>query len=144
MSSIQPPPIQEQLANNLGVATLPWILFFNQLFEGDTGINWTPTFTDLTTVGTPTITGRVYRLSRRICFFRVTITPGTSTTSTAGTTYINNFPLTFANDGICFAVSGGNGSNSGHVVASNNRIFVPAWTAVTVPLTVVGMAEVRP
>jgi hypothetical protein len=47
-----------------------------------------------------------------------------------------------SNDGICFAVSGGGGSVSGHAVAANNRIFVPAWTGVTVPVHVIGIVEV--
>ncbi len=144
MSSITPPPIYERLNDSAGKSTIPWVLFFNNIFEGDTGEEWVPQFTDLTVSGTPTITGRYYRLSRRIVFFRVTITPATSTTSVAGTTYINNFPVSFSSDGICFAVTGGLGSPSGHVVASNNRIFVPTWTGVTVPVTVVGLAEVRP
>jgi hypothetical protein len=143
LSSVQPPPIYEKLSDNAGKSTLPWVLFFNNIFQGDTGTDWTPQFTDLTVSGTPTITGRVYRLSRRIAFFRATVTPATNTSAVAGTTYINNFPLTFTNDGICFAVSGGLGTGSGHVIASNNRIFVPAWTTVTVPVTVVGMGEVR-
>ena len=144
MSSIQPAPIQEKLSNDLGFANIPWILFFNDIFEGDTGVEWTPTFTGLTTVGTPTYSARIYKISRRLAYFRVTITPATSTTSTAGITYINNFPFTISGDGICFAVSGGNGSPSGHVVAASNRIYVPSWSAVTVPLTIVGLCEVRP
>jgi len=124
-----------------GFPTLPWVLFFTGIFNGDAGTVWTPTFVDLTTVGTPTFDAKYYRLSQSIVYFRITITPSTSTTAVAGTTYIDNFPLAFRADGICFAVSGGAGSPSGHVVASNNRILVPAWTAVTVPLTIVGMVE---
>lgn len=143
MSTVKPAPIYDPIVDNEGKANLSWILFFNQLFEGDSGSTWTPTFTSLTTVGTPTITGRYYRLIRRICYFSVLITPATSTTSTAGTTYIDNFPLTFVGDGACMAVSGNLGAGPGHIVASSNRIYVPGWTAVSVPLTVVGMGEVR-
>jgi hypothetical protein len=139
--SNQPPPIQEQLTDDQQALTMPWILFFNQNFTGDLGTSWTPTFTSLTETGTPTITGRYYQISQALCYFNVTITPATDTTATAGTTYINNFPLTASSNGICFAVSGNLGSNSGMVVASNNRIYVPAWTAVTVPLTIIGIVE---
>lgn len=141
--SLDAPPIRDRVVDKNGFSTLSWALFYNSLFEGDAGQSWTPTFVSLTEVGTPTITGRIYRLLRRIAYFSVLITPGTNTSAVAGTTYIDNFPLTFTGDGICFAVSGNLGTGSGHVVASNNRIYVPAWTTVTVPLTVIGIAEVR-
>jgi hypothetical protein len=137
-----PPPSGDQVVDKDGFMSLSWLLFNNGIYEGDTGTDWTPAFTSLTQTGTPTITGRYYRVLRRLCFFRVLIVPGTDTTSTAGTTYINNFPLTFTSDGVCFAVSGNLGATPGHIVASNNRIYVPAWTAVTVPLTVIGIGEV--
>lgn len=138
---MQPPPIMNPLAEEGLVATMPWILFFNQVFTGDAGEDWTPTFSSLTTTGTPTITGRYYKISQFLCFFKITITPATDTTAVAGTTYVDNFPLTASGDGICFAVSGNLGTNSGMVTSSNNRIYVPGWTAVTVPLTVVGIVE---
>lgn len=30
----------------------------------------------------------------------------------------------------------------GHVVASSGRIYVPAWTTVSAPITVIGIGEV--
>lgn len=140
--SVQPPPIYERIAGEDGKAPLPWVLFMNQLFNGDSGTSWTPSFTNLTEVGTPTITGRYYRLSQYLTFFRVLITPATSTTSTEGSTYINNYPLLFSNDGACFAVMGGLGA-AGHIVSATNRIYVPKWTTVTVPLTIIGIGEAR-
>lgn len=142
MTAPTPPPVRDQVIDGEGFATLPWVLHFTQLYQGDTGEAWTPTFQSLATSGTPTITGRYYRIIRRIAFFWVRIVPGTNTSATAGTTYIDNFPLTFTSDGICFAVSGNLGSSAGHIVASNNRIYVPGWSAVTVPLTIVGIGEV--
>lgn len=141
--NISPPPINDFVIDQEGKANLSWILFFNSLYEGDTGEEWTPTAVSLGSVGTPTLTGRYYRIGRRLAYFRIVITPATSTTSTAATTYIDNFPLTMAGDGICFAVSGGTGTNSGHCVSANNRIFLPAWSAVTLPISIIGMAEVR-
>lgn len=141
--SIAPAPINDFLADQEGKANLSWILFFNSLYEGDTGTAWTPTAVSLGSVGTPTLTGRYYRIGRRLCYFAITITPATSTTSTAATTYIDNLPVTMSNDGICFAVSGGTGTNSGHCVSANNRIYLPAWGPVTLPITVIGMVEVR-
>jgi len=138
--SLQPPPTQEVLVEQeTGFATLPWLLFFNQTFAGDAGVQWTPTFTNLTVTGTPTITGRYFKLSRFIGVFWVRITPATDTSSVAGTTYIDNFPLNMAADGFCVAVSNGVGSSSGHVVATNRRIFTPTWTALTNPVQIVGL-----
>lgn len=143
MTGVSPAPIYDQVIDEEGKANLSWILFFNSLYEGDTGTEWTPTFTSLTEVGgSATITGRYYRVGRRLCYFRVLITPVTNTSATAGTTYINNFPITFSNDGFCVAMTANTGSNAGHVVASNNRIYVPSWTTITTPITVVGVAEV--
>lgn len=141
--TIATPPNYAKISDDSGKAALPWILFFQGLSNGDTGEDWTPTFESLTEDGTPTIEGHFYKLSKYLVFFRVSITPATSTTSTAGTTYIDNFPLQFSDDGICFAVSGGLGSSSGHIVASTNRIYVPAWTTVTVPLTIIGIGEAQ-
>lgn len=140
---INPPPIYDYLIDQDGKANLSWILYFNSLYEGDTGTEWNPTFVSLTSVGSPTITGRYYRIGRRLCYFHVIVNPATSTTATATTTYIDNFPLTMAYDGLCFAVSGGSGTNAGHAIASTNRIYVPSWSAVTVPVHVIGMVEVR-
>lgn len=142
MSKVSPPPTYNPLIEDQsGNASLRWILFFNSIYTGDTGTDWTPTFTNLTTVGTPTITGRYFRISQNLVYFSVVITPATSTTATAGTTYIDNFPLDITTDGACLAVSGGAGTPAGQCVASNNRIYVPAWSAVTVPLTIIGLVE---
>lgn len=143
MTSIKSPPIYEPLADSTnGIASLPWILFFNSLFTGDTGEVWTPSFTNLTVVGNaPTITGTIYRIGRSLAYFRIKVVPGTNTSSVAGTTYVNNFPLIMTADGACLAVSGLLGSISGMCDQSSNKIYVPTWTTVTVPLTVVGIVE---
>lgn len=147
MSSIQAPPIYEPLFEAAPpgqqedpIASLPWILFFNSVFTGDAGTVWIPLFSNLTEVGTPTITGIYYQIGK-ICYFRVSIIPATSTTSTAGTTFINNFPLKMSGDGACIAVSGLLGSTPGMCDSASNNIYVPAWNAVTVPLSIVGLVE---
>lgn len=140
--TVTPAPIIEPVIEESGLPTIPWISFFNSLYEGDSGEVWSPEFTNLTTVGTPTITGSYYRIGQFLTYFRITVTPATSTTSTAGTTYVGNFPLTFAGDGACLAVSGLLGGSAGMIDRASNRIYVPAWSAVTVPLSIVGFAEV--
>ena len=144
MSNLQPPPIQEPVTDETGALPMPWVLFFTNLFQGDTGTEWTPTFDNLTQVGgSATITGRYRYISRQLVYFSIRIVPATNTTATAGATAVNNFPLTLASDGAVFAVSGLVGTGSGMVNASDNKIYVPAWAAVTVPVTVVGIAEVQ-
>ncbi len=142
--TIEAPPITDMLIDQAGMARLPWVIFFNSLFEGDGGTAFTPAFVSLGSTGTPTLSGRYYRLNQRFCLFFITITPATDTTSTAATTYVSNFPLSFALDGVCFASTGSGAVQSiGGVRASDNRIYTPAWSAVTTPLTVVGFGVVR-
>lgn len=134
------PPIQDVLIEQNGLPRIPWILFFSSLFEGDEGTSFSPNFVSLTTVGTPTITGRYYRINQRVCLFFISIVPATSTSSTGATTYVDNFPLRFVNDSVCL-VSTGSGAvqGIGGIRASDNRIYPPSWTAATQPLTIVGL-----
>lgn len=141
--TITPPPLYDPITDKEGYPPKSWMEWLTAVYDGDVGDTWTPAFTNLTTVGSPTITGRYYRLLRRLCYFSVLIVPGTNTSAVAGSTYINNFPLTFTGDGPCFAVTGLLGDGPGHIVASNNRIYTPPWTTVTVPLTVIGIGEVQ-
>lgn len=137
----KPAPITQSVIDDNGLPTLPWTLFFNQSFEGDSGENWEPTFQSFT--GTAEFQGRYYRLSQYLVFFRVTITPSGNTSTSAGTTYIDNFPLQFTSDGFNTVVSGTAGGSIGMNVQSSNRIYVPAWTNVSVPLTIIGIGEAR-
>lgn len=140
MSNLKPPPIYDEMIDQSLKATISWSLFFDAIFRGDNGTSWTPTFTSLTEVGTPTITGKYFRVGALV-YFWVKIVPGTNTSAVAGTTYINNFPLTLRSDGANLAVSGLLGSNAGMCDSATNRIYPPAWTTVTVPLTIVGLVE---
>lgn len=137
------PPTQHPMVDGRGVATLPWVQFLNNVFIGDRGTDWTPNFVNLTQVGVPTIRGRYYMISKSLAYWRVDITPGTNTSATAGTTYIDNFPKVINGNGACHAVSGLLGSSAGMIEASSRRIYVPGWTTVTVPLSIVGQMEVR-
>lgn len=122
---------------------MPWVLFFNGLYNGDIGTDFTPTFENLTTTGTPTFSGRYIKLTQQLVYFRIDITPnGGTSTSTAGSTKAS-FPIPFSNNGICFAVSGLAGSTAGMVNKADNKIYVPSWTAVSVGLTIIGIVEVQ-
>lgn len=137
------PPLYDPLVEESGKANLNWTIFFQNAANGDAGEVWTPTFQNLGTSGAPIFTGRYYQLSKYIGYFTATIDPnGGNTTSTAGTTYIDNFPLPFTGDGIVFAVSGNLGDGPGHVVAASNRIYVPGWSAVSIPLKIIGIGEI--
>ena len=139
--SVQPPPIYETISNDEGKAELPWTLFFNQIYDGDAGTLWTPTFQNLTATGTPTITGRYYRISNYLKAFNITITPDTDTSSTAGTTYCDNFPIATNGNGFCVAVGGVLSVGTGIVQNLTGRIYPPAWTSVTVPVSILGIVE---
>jgi len=144
MSNYNPAPIQTPVTDtdivtkrNNGICTLPWVSFFNSLFTGDTGTSWTPTATNLTIVGAaPTITGVYYR-SGQFIDFRIRIVPGTNTSSTAGTTYFS-VPFNINADGANTIVSGLLGGGNGMCDSATDRIYPPAWSTVTIPLTIVG------
>lgn len=138
--TVSPAPITQPIIDEKRLPTLPWTLFFNQSFNGDAGEEWTPTIVSLTG-STTSVTGRYFRLSQYLVFFRMTITPSGNTSSTAGTTYVDNFPLSFSADGFNTVVSGTTGGAIGVNRASDNRIYVPAWTNVSVPLTILGVGE---
>lgn len=137
-----PAPITQSVIDENGLPTLPWTLFFNQSFEGDAGQDWTPSIVGLTG-STTSVTGRFYRLSQYVTYFNVTITPSGNTSSTSGTTYIEGFPLIFSSDGFNTVVSGTAGGSIGMNRASDNRIYVPAWTNISIPLTILGIGEAR-
>lgn len=137
-----PPPIIDILTEDNGKARLPWILFFNQMYQGDLGTAWTPTFQNLTEVGgDATIVGRYYQITKGLAYFRIDVTPVTNTSAVAGTTYVDNFPLAASANGVCASVSGTGGGALGIVRASDSRIYVPAWTTVTDTVTILGMVE---
>lgn len=136
----EPAPITQPVIDANGLPTLPWTLFFNQNFNGDAGQDWTPVIAGLTG-NLDSIAGRFYRVSQYLTFFRIILTPNGSTSSVAGTTNINNFPLTFNFDSFNTVVSGSTGGSIGMNRASDNLILLPTWTNVSAPLTIIGFGE---
>lgn len=144
MSNISPPPNNDPVTDEDGLVSMMWMMFFNGMYQGDTGTDWTPNFQNLTSVGTPTITGRYYMISRQLAFFRVRIEPSTSVSATVGLTAIDNFPPQIISDGACLAVSGlTGGSAPGMINAADQKIYIPALSAVSVPVTIIGLVEVQ-
>lgn len=137
------PPIFDSVVDENGKARMSWVLFFNSLFIDDVGASFTPTFTGLTeSGGAATKSGYFYKVLRRIVMFRVGITPVTSTSSVSGTTYIDGLPFIPIADGFCVVVSGNTSAAIGVVKSGTNRVYLPAWTTVTTPITVIGFCEV--
>jgi hypothetical protein len=144
MSIDAPPIIHPVLQGDNKPADIRWIDFFNQIFEGDAGTSWTPTFISMGSTGTPTYAGRYWRIGQNLVYFSITVTPATNTTSTAATTYCDNFPLQFSVDSVCLAGTGSGAVQAiGGIRANDNRIYPPGWSAVTVPLTIVGFGVAR-
>lgn len=135
-----PAPITQSIVDEDGLPTLPWTIFFNQRYEGDSGTSWTPEFVSLTG-NLSSLTGTYYQISQHLTLFTINIEPDGNTSTTSGTTYIEGFPLTFNNDGFNTVVSGTAGGAIGMNVASTGRIYPPAWTNVSLPLTIIGIAE---
>lgn len=148
MSIYNPPPTyqqivdtDEQLPQAKGKATQPWIIWANNVVSGDPGELWTPTFSGLTEVGTATKTGLYYIISNSLVYFRITITPATSTSSTAGTTYVDNFPLTITSPATFGVVAGNANAALGTTSVSGNKLYTPTWSALTGMIVLAGLVE---
>jgi hypothetical protein len=140
MSKAQPPFYHPIIEPN-GKCNAGWTEFFEDVYTGDRGTTWTPTFNGLGTTGTPTITGKYFKITSGLVYFWVKIVPATNTSSTAGVTFIDNFPLNINNDGAVFAVSAGVGGSNGHALTGTTNIYPPGWTNLTTTVTIVGLIE---
>lgn len=139
MAKLNPPPTYQQIADgDTGKVTLPWLLFFDQVFAGDTGQSWVPIINGLGETGTPAITGTFYQFGN-LCYFSIVIIPATNTSSVSGTTYCTNFPLTIVSDSPNFAVTNAPSSVSSMCDSSTNRIYFPTWTNITSQITISGL-----
>lgn len=136
------PPKTEELIDEQKFTTLNWLSFFDSLATGDTGTTWTPNFVGLTEVGTATKTGKYWRLSKSLVYYRLTITPGTNTSAVNGTTYCDNFPLVITNDGANLSISSFTASPAG-TTSADKRIYTATWTTIASPIHIIGIAEVR-
>lgn len=135
------PPKTEPITDRDRFASLNWLVFFDQVADGDAGTTWTPNFVGLTEVGTATKTGVFYRISKKLVFFRIGITPTTNTSATAGTTYCDNFPLTILSDGASMSISGSTAGLAG-ITATDKRIYTATWSLITNPINITGLIEV--
>lgn len=138
MTSSLEAPIKAKIANDIGIVTPTWTEYFAQLTNGDVGTSFTPTFSNLSSTGIPTISG-VYYQNQGFTDFYVKIVPATDTTSVAGTTSFI-VPFTVSADAGCWAIQGA-GAGIGAVNATSQTVFPPSWTAATVPITISGRVK---
>jgi hypothetical protein len=103
-------------------------------------LNWyeegtfTPNFTGLTVVGTPTYTGRYTRVGR-VVYFSVRIQSTTTTASTVGVTVMTGFPFVIATgeNTVLSAINNGtlatlpNGAVS--ISGGSTTAYLPTWSA---------------
>ena len=146
--SQNPPPLLQPIITKpdgsaAGGLSLLWALFFNQIFQGDAGVKWTPTIQNLgTSNAAPTTTGQVYKISQYLTYFRFTIIPaqGGTTTSTVQKTYVDNFPYVMSGNGICGSVASQEGGSLGMCEKATGKIWLPAWNT-SADVTIIGMVE---
>lgn len=131
-------PISDRVIDDSAKCRPVWVEYFASLSNGDVGTTWTPTITNLTSVGTPTISG-VYYQNQGFTDFFVKIVPGTNTSSTAGSTAFT-LPFNVVADAACHAVTG-NASVPGAVNASSKTVYPPSWSNLTTPVTISGRVK---
>jgi len=136
--SISQAPIADKLLDDSGKLRPTWVIYFGELNRGDVGTTWNPTIVNLTSTGTPTITG-VYYQNDGFTDFAVKIVPATDTSSVAGSTTIA-VPFNVTADTIVNVVSSG-GYDFGRIISSSKTIFLPTWSLITVPLTITGRVK---
>ena len=123
---------------------------FMREIRGDRGATepatWTPTWTGLTVVGSPTYVGTYTRIGRLV-FWQVVITAGgaNTTASTLTTTFINNLPfisrLTFPNVRVINNNTGVDLGN-GYIVIATNDAYTPTWAATNADIIISGWYEI--
>lgn len=131
-------PTADKALDESGKFRPTWVEYFAKVNTGDVGTTWTPVFTGLTTVGTPTITGAYYQ-NGGFTDFTIKIVPGTNTSSTLGVTTVA-LPFTVVADTGANVISSTNAA-IGVVNASGRILYLPTWTLVTVPITITGRVK---
>lgn len=126
----------EKKGAGYGKPRLPWIRWFQDLQQGDRGNGFVPIISGLGGVGTPVVAGAFYSNMGWTDFW-IEIIPGTSTSSVAGVTYFE-LPVDVKVGAPNFATSGAVLIGAGAIDAGTNRIYTPAWTGVTQPITITG------
>lgn len=94
--------------------------------------SWTPTWTSLTVVGTPTYTGTYVKIGRMVtCELNITST--TTTASTVNVTTFTGLPYAIAGSANVTACNGANATSYGVgliVATAGGTVLTPTWPAV--------------
>jgi hypothetical protein len=131
-------PISDKLLDDTGKLRPSWVVYFSSLNQGDVGTTWNPAIVNLTSVGTPTITG-VYYQNSGFADFAVKIVPATNTSSVLGSTTIA-VPFSVVADTVVNVVTS-TSSALGVIIASSKTIYLPTWTLITAPVTITGRVK---
>ncbi len=143
MSNLEQPPYRTPISDG-SLFTGIWQKWLSQLFSNSSAssVVWTPVVTGLT--GTATVTGAINRIGGLI-YFQSLITPATNTTSVLGTTYLS-LPYVASAYGSLTAqkVSSRISLGIGQVDINTSRVYTPAWSAVTEPISINGFVQIVP
>lgn len=130
-------PIRDAMVDDGRKCRPSWADYFSALDSGDVGTSFTPTFTNLTVNGTPTITG-VYYQNQGMTYFAVKVVPGIDTSSVFGSTSFT-VPFNIIADTGCNAVAGISVSQG--VVTTGKLVYTPTWTNLAAPVTITGLVK---
>lgn len=100
---------------------------------------WTPVLANWTNVGAPSIVGKYKRVGKIVTFY-VSITPGTSISSTLVTSTITGFPFTQVETGSATMVDGNAASYGACAIGPTGIIYPQTSGVLTVGLNFVGTA----
>lgn len=136
--SITEAPISDNVVDEAKKARPTWVEFFASLTRGDVGTTWSPSISNLASVGTPTISG-VYYQNSGFTDWVVKIVPSTNTSSTLGLTFIT-LPFNVTADQPLFATYGTTVAG-GIVNSAAKQAYLPSWAAITTPITISGRVK---
>lgn len=136
--SVLEAPISDKALDDTGKFRPTWVVYYSSLNRGDVGTSWTPAITNLTSVGTPTISG-VYYQNQGFTDFAVKIVPGTNTSSTLGSTTLA-LPFSITADTSASVVTGTSAVICS-VNASGKLVYLPTWSLITSPITITGRVK---
>jgi hypothetical protein len=129
-----------ELPDNADLESFAWL----NLLGVDRWMDFTPSFTSLTVVGTPTYTGRLRAIGRKI-EFQTKLVSTISIASIAGTTYMA-LPVTpakgFAGEVRMFDTTTNNEVGGGVIDITNNRAYMPLQPASSDTFVISGWYEV--
>ena len=136
-------PLVESQVNELFGALRRYSFSWLNLIGQDGWTLYTPTRTGWTDVGSPTVTAR-YRHVGKKCEFQISVVPGTTCATVAGTSYVT-LPMTasgIAGSATMADTTALTAVGTCVIDIANSRCYVPAQVATGDTLTIAGWFEV--